>query len=426
MPQENHGCRTRGRKPGSWGWMQSRFSLGGMRGIIIADRRYIMKLRNVYRIYVTILLLTAIFGLLCPSRIGCAAEKIPAKAQGEGNSVKPALKADWDLVSIFGDDLFPSYIVAVSMLNSSEELDTKAQPSVIGAPYGAFLIRLKSPADNAALRIEMSGTRFIRTSVFETTLKKGGMEYEIYPQVAYDYDALLAVHQAVPEDVMAKVSVNGSSLGEKTMTLRVRTINDCVFEVQNGNDTEDLSWTFSAYVNENHPSLDDILKSALKGDLTSFQGYLGDRESVLAEIKALWDAVQKTGIKYSDVSTPVAQADNVASQHVRLLGESLKYSQANCVDGTVLLASLMRKIGLKTYLMLTSDHAFLGVDLTEDGKNRVYIETTMVDDSSLDDALESGQENFKEARKKKDLLVVDVGKWRDRGILPLKDTRAEK
>ncbi len=180
-------------------------------------------------------------------------------------------------------------------------------------------------------------------------------------------------------------------------------------------------------MNENDPAVDRLLKEALNsGDIPSFGGYLGDKNDVLREIEALWNAVQKSGIKYSDVSTPVARSDYVASQHVRFLGESLKYGQANCVDGTVLFASLLRKIGLKTFLMLTSDHAFLGVDLTEDGKNRVYIETTLVDDSPLDDALESGQDNIKEYKQKKDLSTVDVDEWRDRGILPLKDTNEEK
>jgi len=120
----------------------------------------------------------------------------------------------------------------------------------------------------------------------------------------------------------------------------------------------------------------------------------------------------------------VAQSDYVASQHVRLLGESLNYGQANCIDGTVLFASLLRKISLNTYLMLTSDHAFLGVDLTEDGKNRIYIETTLADDGTLEEAVEAGKQNVKEAKAKKDLVIVDVDTWRDRGVTPLKDTQA--
>jgi hypothetical protein len=360
--------------------------------------------------------------LLFPLLLGtCAAQAVNAKPSAEAG-----VKAEWEVTSIFGDELFPSYIVTVAMLNSAEEIDSKTSPDVLGAPYGVILVRVKSPQDNSTVRIELSSTKFIRKSVFEGILKKGNIDYEIYPFVKYDYDALLAVRQPVPEDLSVTVWLNGASLGEKTVTMRVRSINECVFELMNGDKSEDVSWTFAAYVNENHPFIDNVLKNALVKDVSSFSGYLGDRKSVLAEIEALWNAVQKRGMKYSNISAPVAESDGVACQHVRLLGDSITYGQANCVDGTVLFASLLRKIGLSTYLMLSSDHAFLGVDLAENGKDRVYIETTMVGDSTLEEALEAGRENVKEYKAKKDLTIVDINKWRDRGILPLKDIKAEK
>ena len=378
-----------------------------------------------YRIHSHILLILTTL-LFCLSYGPASGSGTPHYTNGTATMAADSTSPrGWECFSIFGEELFPSYIVTVSMLNSTESIDEKAAPNVLGAPYGVLCIRLKSPSDNAKVRIELEGTRMIKKTAFETVMNKSGQEYEIYPNVKYDYEALLSVHQAVPEDLTLSVSVNGASLGEQTMTLRVRTINDCVFAIINGDDTEDVSWTFSAYVNENHPALDELLKDALKEGVSSFAGYLGDKKDVLAEIDALWNAVQKRGMKYSNISAPVANSDYVSSQHVRLLGESLNYGQANCVDGTVLLASLLRKIELNTYLMLTSDHAFLGVDLTEDGKNRIYIETTMMDDSSLEDAIEAGKDNVKTYKAKKDLMTVDVNQWRDRGITPLKDTRAK-
>ncbi len=358
-------------------------------------------------------------------RPAAALEKPPLPGVITLLAAETAPQGGWELFSIFGDELFPSYIVTVSMLNSTEEIDAKTSPNILGAPYGVIGVRLKAPAANAKVSMELSSTKMIKKTAFETVLKKAGQDYEIYPFIKYDYDALLSVHQAVPEDLTVSLSVNGASLGEKTMTMRVRTVNDCVFEIINGDSSDDVSWTFTAYVNENHPALDGLLKDALGKGVSSFAGYQGDKDDVLAEIEALWNAVQKRGLKYSSISTPVAQSEFVASQHVRLLGESLNYGQANCVDGTVLFASLLRKIGLNTFLMLTSDHAFLGVDLTEDGKNRVYIETTLADDGTLEEALEAGTDNVKNYKAKKDLVTVDVDNWRDRGVLPLKDTRAQ-
>jgi hypothetical protein len=344
-----------------------------------------------------------------------------------GGAADTLRQDEWEPFCALGPELFPSFIVTVAMLNTTEELDQKAAPDVMGAPYGVLGVRAKAPRDGAAVKVTMEGFKFIKKSTFEGTLKKAGEVYEIYPFMKFDYEALLAVHQPVPEDLTISLQLDGAPQGEKTMTLRVRTINDCVFAIYDGDDVEDISWTFSAYVNEDHPELEPILKKAIEqGTISSFCGYLGSKECVLAEIEAIWNVLHERGIKYSDVSTPVGRSDYVSSQHVRLLGESINYGQANCVDGTVLLASLLRKIGLNTYLMITSDHAFLGVDLTEAGGDRVYIETTLIDEGSLEEALKAGNENVREYKAKKDLLEVNVNEWRDRGVLPLKDTESGK
>jgi hypothetical protein len=65
---------------------------------------------------------------------------------------------------------------------------------------------------------------------------------------------------------------------------------------------------------------------------------------------------------------------------------------------------------------------YLGVDLTEDGKNRIYIETTMIDDSDLGEAIEAGREQYNEDLKKKDeMMILNVDDAREMGVMPLKD-----
>jgi hypothetical protein len=65
---------------------------------------------------------------------------------------------------------------------------------------------------------------------------------------------------------------------------------------------------------------------------------------------------------------------------------------------------------------------YLAVDLTEDGKKKIYIETTLIDDTNLDEAIESGLEQYKQDMKdKKNLIIVDLDEARNMGIMPLKD-----
>lgn len=330
----------------------------------------------------------------------------------------PASKLNWAIISRTGDQIYPSMVVVFS----TAKLEEKKEPNTMGMPLGLLGVYVVSPSDNAKVKVVINSPKLVKTSVFEGVLPKAGVKYKIYPHIKYDYDQLYKVRQIFPEDVTAEVFINGVSQGEKNKIFSVMSLNDCVYEMINGNDEVDISWMFAAYVNENHPLVEQVLKEALKKDISSFAGYQGNAEDVKAEIEAIWQALQDRGIKYSSISVPSVSSDYVSCQHVRLLGDSLKGSQANCVDGTVLLASVLKKIELNTYLVMNNEHMYLGVDLTEDGKKRIYIETTMIDDSDLDDAIQAGKEQFQEDQKKKgELIILNVDEAREMGVMPLKD-----
>ena len=69
--------------------------------------------------------------------------------------------------------------------------------------------------------------------------------------------------------------VNDKSRGKQTVVATVRSVNDCLFLVdEDGETMSDYTWLFSAYVNENHPWLDGVLKEALDtGIVSSFDAY---------------------------------------------------------------------------------------------------------------------------------------------------------
>ena len=63
-------------------------------------------------------------------------------------------------------------------------------------------------------------------------------------------------------------------------------------------------------------------------------------------------------------------------------------SQANCLDGCVVLASVMRKIGLNVSIILVPKHAYVAV-LNEEGSELMFaVETTMLKNARLQDAIE--------------------------------------
>ena len=196
----------------------------------------------------------------------------------------------------------------------------------------------------------------------------------------------------------------------------------------------DISYFFAAYVNENHPFINQILKEAISSKMVdSFAGYQGDASDVKSEVKAIWGALRRRGLRYAAMPAS-ADDDNpyIMTQYVRLLGESINYSQANCVDGSVLLASIFRKIGLNTSLVEVPGHMFVAVDLDGEGKETIYIETTALGDSTLDEAIESGNEQYLEGKNKFDSQkdedgeynIINIQSARTLGIMPIKDSLA--
>jgi hypothetical protein len=81
---------------------------------------------------------------------------------------------------------------------------------------------------------------------------------------------------------------------------------------------------------------------------------------------------------YSNITTSAAATDAVSSQHVRLIDESINNGQANCVDGSVLLASLLRKIDIEPSLVYVPGHCYLAFYLDADKTQLVGLETTLI------------------------------------------------
>jgi hypothetical protein len=63
---------------------------------------------------------------------------------------------------------------------------------------------------------------------------------------------------------------------------------------------------------------------------------------------------------------------------VRFFDEALNSAQANCMDGSVVFASIFRKIGIDPVLVIIPQHAYMGFYTGHD-KNELYcLETTLI------------------------------------------------
>ena len=301
-------------------------------------------------------------------------------------------------------DLFPSALISTATVDwngdeqAAEDRKTdddselgEGEIPIYGDENGWIGVALFEVAADSEVRVEMSIDGFLNSSVWEGTIHEDSEEATIYPKAAWNFEALHKIREQRPVTATFKVTVDGEDLPVKTETFTVRSINDCPFYVvldEDHTEFESYSELFAAYVNENHPWVDGILKEALATKVVSgFTGYQsGDPDEVLAQVFAVWNVLQKRGIKYSDIST-TPPSKWVYSQTVRFLDDSIDATQANCVDGTVLMASILRKIGLNVHLVMVPGHCFLAFDLgTEDEGPILGLETTLLGEADLGEA----------------------------------------
>lgn len=300
-------------------------------------------------------------------------------------------RAEFTTIAGWNNQLFPSFVVATATLKPTETTEEEEDETVLGDPRGLFGIQLESPGDDVTIKVTITGSDIMEPSVFTGTLAEEGEEYTIRPRIRYKYNALAYNKQATPVTVTFKVEIEDEDTEIQTETITLRSINDCPFGLAKNDGAEDgeftdLCFMFAAYVNEQHPFADRILREALdRGAVDSFTGYQsGDPAEVYRQVYALWDALTVRDVRYSDITTTAAESENVYCQHVRLLDETINNNQANCADGSVLFASLLRKIGIEAYLVMVPRHCYLAFALDAKGEQIVALETTLIGTGSPD------------------------------------------
>jgi len=360
--------------------------------------------------------------------------------------------AEFVPIAGFDRQLYPSHIIATASIRDEGGGATDA--TRLGDPRGMLGVKLTCPTVRMPITVTVECSEYFEPSVFSGTLDKAGETYCITPKIKYRYQKLAQCDQTSPASITFRVQMGTAVAEEQTVTCTMCSINDCPFAFQSGENVYDISYTFAAYVNEQHPFVDKLLREALDiGVVDKFTGYQEDDEgAVLLQAYALWDLLVARDMRYSNITASAVDSVNVASQHVRLIEDSINNSQANCVDGSVLLVSLLRKIGIDAILIFEPGHCYAGFYA---GKNRTKlhaIETTMLGDvldleevvvpdlidEAIDEelrtdesfasfvaALQTATKKFKQTtskRKKDDSQkprIIDIGMTRRDGILPI-------
>lgn len=133
---------------------------------------------------------------------------------------------------------------------------------------------------------------------------------------------------------------------------------------------------FAAMVDEDHPLVRDLLAKITTSDSVRGWGVSPGGPDLLPQVFVVWRELRARGIRYSSI----AETSSSQAQEVRPLQDALMSGNANCADGTALLASILQKMGAKPEMVFVPGHVFIGLPL-EVGDEQLGLETTLLEDS---------------------------------------------
>lgn len=292
----------------------------------------------------------------------------------------------FEITDELGGNIFPSAILSTA--TTDVQIIVPGDSTYLGNPKSCIAVRVKSRHANSKVRIVVAETPFFSESVSEFILEKPWTNYLIFPDIIWNYEALKNNNQAMPVSVAVSVELNKKDLGQKVRTFSVRSVNECLLGYVNSeNKFHDTGIFFAAYVNEENPMIDELLREALNTRIVNrFLGYQsGQADAVDKQVYSLWNVLQKRNFKYSSVSNTSLSSNVVYAQRVRTFDDALASSQINCVDGSVLFASLLRAINIDPILVRTPGHMFVGYYTDNSHKDLNFLETTMIGDVNMDE-----------------------------------------
>lgn len=285
-----------------------------------------------------------------------------------------------------GGNIFPSLML------STATTDARILPGAprhsLGNPKWGISITITSPLPNARLTVEVGETPFFKHSVSEFILPQKDTTYVVYPDIVWNYDALRANLQAEPISMTITAHIKDREAQQRVRTFSVRSVNECMIGyVDKANAFHNTGVLFAAYVNEDSPLIDDVLRQALNTRIVNrFMGYQHQsKTSVEKQVYALWHVLQQRKFRYSSISNSSLSSNVVYAQRVRTFEDALSSAQVNCVDGSVLFASLLRAVNIDPILVRVPGHMYVGYYTDRQHTRKRFIETTMIGDIDLDD-----------------------------------------
>lgn len=149
----------------------------------------------------------------------------------------------------------------------------------------------------------------------------------------------------------------------------------------------------------------------------SWKSVADQERSTNVQAKAIYNTLKRQGLSYVKSSMTLGKNLDV-TQRVRMPKESLNHSSANCIDATVMFASLFENLGMDPVVVLVPGHAYVGVRVARGSQRYLFIDVALTGRSTFEHAVRSAEEGLARFGPS-DITRISIDQARNNGIYPM-------
>lgn len=306
-------------------------------------------------------------------------------------------------------------------------LDTKKETALLGAdttgldveirlrmehlPTGIY--HLLDPTEHPLISCEVRNTKTEQTKRIRVTAFIDGYSaqtvesFELKPKKSHSFALLPTLF---PRDVkqlneLTRATLNilvedldGKVEMHKTEPIWLLSQNTAPLSIKDPKTGQwnDVTRYFGAFVTPNQPEVMAFLRKVAarhpQGRLEGYHRIAEEPQAVELQIRAIFEALKHdAGITYVDSIIANNPDEGASSQRVRLPRQSLAGGVANCIDGTVLFASLIEAISMNPAIVVVPGHVLLAWQKAPTGEEWEYLETTKIGSQTFEEACQFGK-----------------------------------
>ncbi len=172
-------------------------------------------------------------------------------------------------------------------------------------------------------------------------------------------------------------------------------------------DWHDNDEFLAAFVTPQGPKTQKLAKQLTKGTFT-----VSD-EGAMEALSGVFYGLRDAGYAY--ITEPDSYWTEDPVQHVQFPSETIAHRAGNCVDLSVLFASLLEAVDVRTWLLISAGHCQVGIEMPGSG-SIIPVEATLVEhkNATLQDAFDVAWEDYETNTAEGTYMFMDVrGAWQE-------------